>query len=245
MIDTSLIVDAALRKSQMLLDSLLSLDLLSEEDDFEIHPPRVAHELNEFDEVDAEMPSVHEQPAHACKQPTVQVPVETLQALTDVFEQIKAWQDGSEQADPLATSALGQPSISKHDIEEAGDSEPRLMISIENSSCWSLRSSDSSLDSAGSPGLSTESQILSPLLVHRTEGITVVKSRTWAPAAGAGLLLSVPTRKVPVPAAPVSPRGSLRKAHAVVHQLQNVSSARCTAWHPVAVTTPLHALTVC
>lgn len=238
MIDTSLIVDAALWKSQMLLDNLLSLDLLHEETKFENTSPRAEHA---FHTLDAEQPPVHEPPAHVCEELTVQVPMETLQVLTEVFEQVQAWRTSSEQADALSPSLLGQPDVSKH----IRDSELSSMISTEGSLCSSPRSSDSSLDLPGSPGLSSERPITSSLVQLKPDSVTVMTPRTWVSASCAGPLRGVPSRRMSVPAAPVSPRGSLRKAPAVVHRPQNVGSARCIAWHPVAVTTLHHALTVC
>lgn len=243
MIDTSLIVDAALRKSQMLLDNLLSLDLMHEKADLEIVPPRVGHE---FDEFVAEQLPVHEPPAHAREQQTVQVPVETLQLLTEVFEQVKAWQESSEHANLVDLPMSGQPGISKHDGEEVFDSESMLTMSTmstEGSLRSSPTSSDSSLALPGSPGSPTDMRFASSLVRHKSDGIAVVKSRTWAPPACAGLVPGVSPRQVPSSTAPASPRASLRKT--LVHPLRHVGSARCVSWHPVSMTSLHHTFTVC
>lgn len=224
MIDTSMIVDAALRKSQMLLDSLLSLDLSHEEAAHSDAAPPVSGQSDRArDNVKTERQRRREPPAYAREQLTVQVPMDTLQALTQVFEQIQAWNGSAEPADPSAQPALAHL--------DAGDSE----------TSWSPRSSNSSLDSHGSPSLSMERPIARSRGRRKSEIITVAKSPSWASAVCAGLPLGVPPRHVPVQAAPPSPRASLQKTPAVVHG----SSARCIAWHPVTVTKLHHTLAVC
>jgi len=207
----------------------LSLDLSHEEADFDAAPPafeqaKRARDDTYFEAFD-ERPRAREPPAHACEQLTVQVPMETLQALTEVFEQLQAWKESAEPADLSAPPTLGHP--------DAGDSE----------TSWSPspRSSFSSVDMHGSPCLSMERPIARSLVRRKSECIAVVKSPSWAPAVCVGLPLGASPRHLPVQAAPAStasPRGSLRKTPAMVH----LSPAKCVAWHPVTVTKLHHTL---
>lgn len=215
MIDTSLLVDAALQKSQALIDNLLSLGLMQEEASIKTELPE---EEQAFDKFDAERFAVHALPSHECEQLTVEVPMQTLQVLTDVFEQVTAWQASSEHADLLSPAMPGST------------------CSTERSLCSSCRSSQSTLEPPSSPGSPTELYVGGALIRRRPESVAVVR---------APVILGTPPRHLPIAAAPMSPRGSLRKTAALRRQPQSVGSARSIAWHPVAVPALHHALAVC
>jgi len=269
------ITDAALLKSQLLLDQLMSLDLSDEQSGVSggsAYAAPTGMDEDTEDVGEADVSSTWAWPTQPADQATVEVPVQLMQMLGDMWEQIK---DKREKDDIVARTRFIQAESQKgyDDLDQVSLASTRFSSTSNlsspdcNVSVSSPGSSASSPGSCASPvgcrggcrGLSSadKTQLIQDLKDVLRAGSQVPAS-THSPLSACAQrapLVSMSAATSPYPIRVGVPMPSLRcvslattphlQTVAATTKLESSVPVRRLVWHPVAVPTTRHVLAPC